>query len=360
MNENKLTALDKAIREYSEREKIFGVVRVTVAGNVEYEVKLGYADIASKREFDERSMFTYYSLSKPFTVLGFMKLYDRGLVDLDAHPGKYLEEAAKFDPRITLRQMLCHVSGLQDFESNKDFFNDPSARTTPESLLPPSDTRRVLFDMKRLHELALHFDPGTGGWYANINILTPAMIIERLTGRDFAEYMKNEVFLPPGMTSTRNDEPGLELPDRVTGYELDENGEPRPIERSLEWMKGAGDVIGTVDDVYCLNKAIKNRALLRPQTWDTVLTPDPHSSMGMGCTITEWHGKHRITHNGGHLGFRTFHVQLPADDFDIIIMSNSGYGNARYDLSEIIHDFFYVPDGDSESGRLELDKGFIK
>ena len=360
MNDKKLNALDSAVREYAEREKIYGVVRVTVADRVEYEAKLGYADIASKRLFDERSMFTFYSLSKPFTAIGFMKLYDRGLVDLDEHPGKYLAEAADFDPRVTLRQMLCHVSGLPDFEENREFFEDLSARTSPDALLPTHYTRRILHDMKRIHELPLHCEPGTSGWYANINIMTPALIIERLTGRDFAEYMKNEVFLPMGMTSTLVDEPGKNVPERVTGYELDANGNMIPVSPSYGWMKGAGDLIGTVDDVYRLNHAIKDGLLLRPETWDAVLTPDPHSSMGMGCTVTEWHGKHRITHNGGHKGFRTFHVQLPDDDFDVIIMSNSGYGNARYDLTEIIHDAFYAADGDSESGRLDLDKGFIK
>ena len=358
MKENKLTALDRAIRAYCDREKIFGVVRVTVADRVIYEAKIGYADIETKREFDGRSMFTYYSLTKPFTVIGFLKLYDKGLVDLDSHPGKYLSEAAKLDSRVTLRQMLCHVSGLPDFEENKDFFNDPAARTEPDGLLPPSDTRRILHDMKRLHELPLHFEPGTGGWYANVNIMTPALIIERLTGRDFAEYMRKEVFEPLGMEHAVIDKPGIDIPDRVTGYELID-GKPSVREKSLDWMLGAGDIVGTVDEVYRLDHAIKDRRILRPETWDMVLTPDVHSSMGMGCTVTEWHGKHRITHNGGHLGFRTFHVQLPADDFDIIIMSNSGYGNARYDLSEIIHDSFYAADGDSESGRLELDKGFI-
>jgi CubicO group peptidase (beta-lactamase class C family) len=351
--------MDKKIRSYCEENKIFGVVRVTIAGEIAYDGKIGYADLETKREFDERSMFTYYSLSKPFCVLGFLKLVDKGLVDVDSHPGKYLSEAEKFDPRVTLRQMLCHVSGLPDFEENSAFFNDDAVRTTPESRLPASDTRRILNDMKRLHELPLHFDPGTGGWYANINIMTPALIIERLTGEKYEDYMKKEVFGPLGMKNTVVDAPGLSVPDRVTGYELDENQEFVPVSPKYDWLLGAGDLLGTVDDVYCLNKAIKNRLLLKPETWDMALTPDVHSSMGMGCTITEWHGKHRITHNGGHKGFRTFHIQLPEDDFDIIILSNSGFGNARNDISEIVHSAFYG-EGDDAQTLPEWDKGFAK
>ena len=354
-----LNKLDASVRRYCEDNKIFGMVRVTVAGKIAYEAKIGCADIETKREFDERSMFTFYSLSKPFTAIGFLKLYDRGLVDVDEHPGKYLSEAAKLDPRITLRQMLCHTSGLRDFDSNSEFFEDAAVRTTPDSLLPTHYTRRILNDMKRLHELPLHFDPGTGGWYASVNITTPALIIERVTGRDFADYMRDEVFSPLGMTSTQIDEPGKDVPGRVTGYELDENGDMIPVAPFYGWLKGAGDMIGTVDDVYCLNRAIKNRALLRPETWEMALTPDPLSSMGMGCTVTEWHGKHRITHNGGHKGFRTFHVQLPDDDFDVIILSNSGYGDARNAITEIVHEAFYG--ADDKIGLIpEWDKGYAR
>ena len=351
-----ITELDAAVRKYCDENKIFTAVRVTVGGKIAYEGRIGYADLETKREFDENSMFTFYSLSKPFTAIGFLKLYDRGLVDLDEHPGKYLAEAAKLDPRVTLRQMLCHTSGLQDFESNSAYFEDSD---DADGKLPTHYTRRILHDMKRLHELPLHFDPGTGGWYANVNIMTPALIIERLTGRDFADYMRDEVFAPMGMTTTQIDEPGKDIPGRVTGYELDENGDMIPVTPCYGWMKGAGDLIGTVDDVYCLNRAIKNRTILRPETWDIALTPDPHSSMGMGCTVTEWHGKHRITHNGGHKGFRTFHVQLPDDDFDVIILSNSGYGDARNAITEIVHDFFYGADGNI--GVIpEWDKGYAK
>ena len=239
------------------------------------------------------------------------------------------------------------------------FFEDPAATASPDGLLPNHYTRRILHDMKLLHELPLRFDPGTGGWYANVNIMTPALIIERVTGRDFADYMRDEVFAPMGMTSTLVDEPGRDVPGRVTGYELDDKGEMVPTAPIYGWMKGAGDLIGTVDDVYCLNKAIKHRKVLRPETWEMALTPDPHSSMGMGCTVTEWHGKHRITHNGGHKGFRTFHVQLPDDDFDVIILSNSGYGDARNAITEIVHDEFYGED--KNLGYIpEWDRGFAK
>lgn len=89
-----------------------------------------------------------------------------------------------------------------------------------------------------------------------------------------------------------------------------------------------------------------------------ILTPSPINQMGMGCTITEWHTKYRITHNGGHSGFRTLHIQLPEDDFDIIFLSNSGFGDARVDISNMIFNAFYN-DNNLSDESVEMDKGYI-
>jgi hypothetical protein len=112
---------------------------------------------------------------------------------------------------------------------------------------------------------------------------------------------------------------------------------------NINWMKGAGAAIGTVEDVYQLNRAIKNKKLLKEETWKQVFTPTT-AGYGLGCTVSNWYGKKRYTHNGGYHGFRTLHIQLPEDDFDIIILSNMGFGNARVAFSEAIYRIYYQND----------------
>jgi CubicO group peptidase (beta-lactamase class C family) len=173
----------------------------------------------------------------------------------------------------------------------------------------------------------------------------------------YAEYMKREVFEPLGMVSAIVDDEDVIIKHRTKGYEL-MDGKIIPADRTLDWMLGAGDIVGTVDDVYCLNKAIKHRLMLKTDTWEEILTPSPLNSMGMGCTVSRWHGKRRITHNGGSKGFRTLHIQLPEDDFDIIFLSNSGWGNARKDIADAIYEIYY---GDKTvSGYdVKMDVGYI-
>lgn len=342
----KQSTLHREILQYCTTNHIYGVLRVTIAGKIEYEQYVGFSNMRTHTPFSSDSMFTLYSLSKPFCAIGLLLLAEKGLVDLDAHPAKYVPEASGFNKQVTIRHLLHHTSGLPDFGQNQEF----------SKTYAPGYPYIIREHLKLLTQYPSYFEPGTDGKYENINFILCALIIENVSGIDYATYMKNAVFTPMGMSTAVVDNEHMKIRNRVTGYELID-GMPTEVAKSHSWMFGAGDIVGTVDDVYCLNKAIKNRLLLKKETWQEILTPSPLNKMGMGCTITQWHGKERITHNGGHIGFRTLHIQLPKDDFDLIFLSNSGYGNARKDLSEMVYTAFYGLDN-AVSDIVEMDKGY--
>ncbi len=344
MHSNKLR---KQITEYCEANYISGCIRITICGKMVYEQYIGFSDAKNKLSFTDESMFTLYSLSKPFCAIGLLKLKEKGLVDIDAHPSKYVPEAAGFDDRVTIRHLLHHTSGLPDFEQIKEF----------SGKYAPGFAKYTREHLKILTNYPSYFAPGTDSKYANINFVLCALIIENVSGMYYAEYMQKEVFEPLGMKNAVVDNEDLVIPNRVKGYEL-LNNEPSETDKSHDWLLGAGDIVATIDDVYCINKAIKNQLLLSKETWREILTPSPINRMGMGCTISNWHGKKRITHNGGHMGFRTLHIQLPEDDFDLIFLSNSGYGDARNAIAEMVHSFFYEKDYIQDM-PLDMDKGYI-
>ena len=325
--------LDKKITEYCKTNKIFGMLRITVKDKTEYEKSFGFADAEKHTEFKSNSMFTLYSMSKPFCAIGLLKLKDKGLISLDAHPSEYVPEAAGFNKNVTIRNLLYHTSGLPDFEQNAEFCRKYA----------PGYAHKTREHLKLLTEYPQYFEPGTDTKYANINYVLCALIIENVSGTDYAAYMKKEVFEPLGAKTA-----------------IVHDGKLVEVKKSHDWLLGAGDIVGTVDDVYCLNKAIKNRLLLSKETWNEVLTPPPINRNGMGCSVTNRHGKTRITHNGGHIGFRTLHFQLPDDDFDVIFLSNSGYGSAREDIGEIIYSAIYDTPQNEKNDAIEMDKGYIK
>ena len=339
--------LSNRIADYCEKNNIFGVVRVTVKDEIKLSESYGFADKENKIPFTDNSMFSFYSLSKPFCAMGLLKLCDKNLVDITAHPSVCVPEAEGFHKELQIKHLLHHVSGLPDFEQTKEFCENHK----------PGYSFKMRDHVKRLTAYEPLFTPGSDGMYANVNFVLCALIIENVSGMKYSDYMKKEIFEPLSMKTALVDDENTVIENRVSGYEL-VNDIPTKCEKSHDWMFGAGDIVGTADDVYALNKAIKNKLILKSETWEKVLTPSMINSMGMGCTVSEWHGKKRITHNGGHTGFRTLHVQLPTDDFDIIILSNSGYGNARFDIAEMIYESFYG-DNNENSDRIEMDKGYI-
>jgi CubicO group peptidase (beta-lactamase class C family) len=348
ISKNKMAALREDLNAYCEKNHIFGVLRITQSENIVLEQNFGYADLETKRPFTKDSLFSLYSLSKPFCVLGLMKLCDKGLVDLDAHPSRYIPEAEGLDARVRIRHALHHTSGLPDFGQNKEFA-EAHKPGTPE---------RMREHLRLISAYPQYFAPGADTRYANVNMVLAALIIENVSGLSYAEYMQKEVFDPLGMKHALVDNEHLFHPDRVTGYELIDD-EPRKIDRATDWMLGAGDLLGTADDVYALRNAIKDGLLLKKESWQEVLTPSPINDFGMGCRVHLWHGKKCITHNGGHLGFRTLHKYLPDEDFDLIFLSNSGYGSAREDLGEMIFSAFFEKEKGAENEKIEMDKGYI-
>ena len=344
-----LEELDKRIDEYIEKEDFSGVIRVTIKDKIVYEKRAGYADYENKIPHTADTEYTFYSLSKPFCTLGVMKLVDKGLVSLDDHPKKYVPEMEGFDERVTIRQMLQHTSGLPDYAQTPGFY-DKYAKSG-------------ITDHRRLTEIItgypMFFEPGKEARYCTSNFTFCALIIENVSKMPYAEYMRQEVFLPLGMTTAYIDYDGKFIPNRACGY-TKQDGKIVRTQKEHFIMLGGGDVVARVDDVYKLNEAIKHKNLISERSWQEIFTRSSVSyhTMGLGCNMTVWHGKNRITHNGGHVGFRTLHVQLVDDDFDLILLSNSEWGNAREAISEIVHECFYGNDN-SLSQVVEMDKGYV-
>ena len=100
MNKNFSYKMDCFLDEYYKNNKNFGVLRVTVKDEIIYEKFISLADIENNVNFSKKSMFTLYSISKAFCAIGLMKLADKGLIDINCHPGVYLQESRMFHPYV--------------------------------------------------------------------------------------------------------------------------------------------------------------------------------------------------------------------------------------------------------------------
>ena len=151
--------IDGFLKEYTALNGNSGYLRVTGKDEILLERCIGYADREKKQPIQKDSLFTLYSLSKPFCALGLMKLVDRGLVKLEAHPGLYVPEAGGFHKAVTLEQLLRHMGGIPDFVQTAKFH-----KKYPEG--------KAIHMRSHLQELArqpMVAEPGEMSMYANVN-----------------------------------------------------------------------------------------------------------------------------------------------------------------------------------------------
>ena len=236
--------IDK-LRKYADDFKLNGVLRVTIQGKTDLEECFGYADINTKEAIKPDSVFAFYSLSKPFCAIGMHLLKQNGSIDLDKHPSTYVPELKGLHNGVTIRKMLHHNSGIPDIS--------PSMADT--SLKAPSLVLRSA--LNNLCKQDMQFTPGEGYNYINANFSLCALIAENVTGMPYCDFIQQNVLEPLGTKTARVYDDLNPRADMVNGMEL-LDGKLIHVPVGTFGMLGAGDISGTVDDVYRLNRIMKD------------------------------------------------------------------------------------------------------
>ena len=340
--EDKNQRLGYWLAQYAADTGFSGSVQVISKGSVIFKKHLGFADREKGTPISDKTVYRFYSLTKPFVAIGIMKLYEEGRISLSAHPGKYLSCAQGLDPRITVEMLLKHTSGLAEIAS-------------PEALCRK---KAVSFseEIEKLASVPLAFTPGSQVEYLNTNYILLSVLLEAAHGTTIQNYLEG-LFRELGMETACCDMGDRDIPNMAVGYERD-GGELVPAKYvNMRLISGAGCGAGRLEDVQCLYSVIKKKRFLKSDTWDLVFTPSAAGDFGAGCIVFNWHGKRMYQHNGGFLGFRTIHRYLPDEDFDIIILSNVGFMDPRIVISEKIFEIYYG--SANHAKNPEMDAGFI-
>ena len=185
-------ALDKYFSTLSKNQRFNGNILVAEKGKIIYEKSFGYADFKNKRLNTTDSKFTICSITKTFTATAILQLQDKGKLKVTDHVVKYLPEFPY--PNITIVNLLTHTSGLRAY----DEFFDSLRIAHPDTVFTNADILPRYAKLK----LPLLFQPGDAVQYDNINFMFASLIIEKITGLSFADYITRNIFKPVGMTNT--------------------------------------------------------------------------------------------------------------------------------------------------------------
>lgn len=278
----------------------------------------GYANLEEQTPITPDSAFRLASVSKQFAAMAIAMLADQGKLDYEDPVSKYVPELAPYEG-VTIRHLLTHTSGLPDYY---DEF-DPSPWLERDESPSNADMMVFLGGMNRTL-----FAPGEKYEYSNPAYEVLPVIVEAVTGVDFATFMKTRLFQPIGMKdSLIHDHHWPEIPRRVLGYTKSGDGYEIDDYSPLNGLTGSGGQYSTLKDFYHWDQALYGEALVSAGTLQQVFTRARLSNgeeidYGFGWRLDSYRGHRRIAHGGSWVGFRTAIARYPDIKFSIVILTN--------------------------------------
>jgi CubicO group peptidase (beta-lactamase class C family) len=305
-----------------------GVVR---DGELAYFRGHGYADIASRRQVTEDTVFRVASISKTMTGVAVMQLHERGLVDLDAPANEYLRAYQLIPDRpgwrpATVRHLLTHTAGLGELARATGVFRPDFGESVPVGRRLPTLAEFYRFGLR------LHAEPGTRFTYNNHGFATLGQLVEDVSGEPFDRYLRDYVFGPLGMDGT-----DLVRSDRVrtrlaTGYALRAGGAHPVADREMI-TAGAASVYSTPADMARYVAALlggganRHGRVLEEKTlammFEPHYRPDPRlAGMGLAFFRAEAAGHRLVEHQGVYTGFQSQIFLAPDDGVGVLAFTN--------------------------------------
>ncbi|NUW30306.1 beta-lactamase family protein [Nonomuraea sp. SMC257] len=263
------------------------------------------------------------SNTKTFTAALVLRLVAEGRIELDAPVADHLPEFG-LDEQITVRMLLQHTSGLFNFtgEVQDDGTLAPGI-PMPYGPLGKEwlDDRFHAYRPEALVRLALsrpaRFEPGTDWSYSNTNYVLVRLLIEKVTGRSFAEEMRRLILEPLGLSGTvvPDASPEIPAPHAHAYYRHEEDGRTRTVDitrHNPSWVSTGGDMISTTRDLHTFISALMGGELLPAPLLAEMCTPETKVGYGLGVFVQKTAGGGTvITHNGGMAGYATLMYSTP-------------------------------------------------
>jgi CubicO group peptidase (beta-lactamase class C family) len=329
-------AADRAgdfINDYLKRKQIPGcAAMVRHEGNVMLLAGYGLANLEHNVRVTPETVFQSGSMGKQFTAMAVMMLVEEGKLSLDDLISKYLATPSSWSP-ITVRHLLTHTSGLGDYP--EDFS------------LQKNYTEADL--LKMIISQPLGFAPGEKWTYSNLGYVTLGILIHKVTGEFYGEFLEKRIFASLGMKNTRIINEADIIPHRAAGYAFKGGAL-----KNQEWVAPSvnttadGSLYFTVEDIAKWDEALEAKKLLSPAGFEQMWTPvklnnGSTAPYGFGWGIRKSDSGHAVLeHGGAWQGFATNIARYPDDRLSVAVLCNRAGADAAYIGKKVAG--FYVPE----------------
>ncbi len=294
-------------------------IAVLSGGKVVYAKGFGFMNVENAVPARPDTAYPIGSNTKQFTATAILMLQDEGKLNVEDRLSKYMPEIPHAN-EVTLRNLLTHSGGYAEYTEVGSFDEIGNRPTTILGMVSSVDSR------------PLAFKPGTARQYSNTGYNLLALLIERLSGMPYNDFLQQRIFTPLGMTSTfvrTYDDTRSNVATEYQSFALGPWEKAEHVDYS--WLGGAGAIVSNAADLAKWNAALAGGKLLSKRSMTQMFTPrsigknDPFPAYGFGIEISHLPNRHvMISHGGNTFGAATQDARFPDDHFAIAVLANSG------------------------------------
>jgi CubicO group peptidase (beta-lactamase class C family) len=297
-------------------------------GTVAFEKAYGLANVGIGAANTPDTDFRLASFTKQFTATCIMLLVHDGKLSYDDTLTKIFPGFPTYGSAITVRMLLTHTSGLKDYE---DLYAAQFPRVD-DGKIPQIHDAQILALMER--QTATDFPPGSQWRYSNTGYAMLAMIVEKVSGKSFGDFLHERIFEPLGMKNTLAYEKAKnEVPHRALGYAKKNGTWVEADQSSTSAVLGDGGIYSNVEDLGKWDRALRGHTLLSAAEMQAAFTPvkvpggaktddGGPTEYGFGWFLDPYKGQKRAWHSGTTIGFRTYIERFTDEGLTIIILCN--------------------------------------
>lgn len=291
---------------------------VAVARGHQTIVERGYglADLQLDVPTPSRAIYEIGSITKQFTAAAILLLAEEGKLSLDDELTKFLPDYPTNGHRVTLRHLHNHTSGIKGYTELEEFGEFMLLKKPKEELVK-------LFSSK-----PFEFAPGEDLVYNNSAYFLLGLVIEKVSGQSYADFVKARLFDKIGMTDSSYCSERVIQKNKVHGYDT-ENG-ALVLKRYLDhsWPYAAGSLCSSAHDLVLWNRALHGGKVLKAESYRAMTTPGTLNDgapvrYAMGVAMLDVGGRRVISHGGGINGFLSHAEYYPAEDLTVVVLFNT-------------------------------------
>lgn len=298
------------VTKYYKKGEFNGTVLITKNDSTVVDTALGFNNLETQEKLTTNTPFYIASLSKPFTATAIILLQQKGLLSFDDKASKYLPEFPDYAKNVTIRHLLTHTSGVWDYEKV----------LSAKKRLKNQDVLNWLQQQKKLQ-----FPSGSRFEYSNSGYIILSLIIEKISGLSYLQFLNENIFVPLKMKNTQvYDESEPVIKNKALGY----NQKKQPDDYSI-LTTGDGGIYSSTKDLYKFDQALRNYSLINKNNTVLMYTPfklsdGKLSNYGFGWYIDNSNNDKIVSHTGGLNGFRNIFWRDLKNNKTIIALTNQG------------------------------------